>query len=90
MFGVSLSFRRDEIGVRKTVPIPRYASLLDSQGQPTTLRFKAQELAPDDVIEIDVDGIRVSEESGLNTPSTECTEVGKPANSPYLGRVTLP
>ena len=61
LFGISLSFRSDEVGIRKTIAVPRYAVVpLSDHVQPPKLRFQALQLAPHDVLEIDVDGVRVA------------------------------
>jgi hypothetical protein len=56
-YGASLSLGKKEVGVRKTLGIPRCAAaaLRESRGG-AQLRFQAEEWAWDDVMEVDVDG----------------------------------
>jgi hypothetical protein len=51
----TLSFRKHELGVRKSIPFPPIAALAE-RSTPGVLRLEAQQLAWDDQLEIDVDG----------------------------------
>jgi hypothetical protein len=57
-----LSFAPSDLGVRKTVSIPRVRAL-SAPGGKRTLRFIADEIAWDDLLEVDIDGNRLKQDS---------------------------